>query len=89
MQTQEPFIDTMFRGLVAIKDNINVEGLRCAWGSKLYLDRIWPADELPVARLRAQGAVILGKANVSEFTLAAAMSTRLHSARTEIRRIRR
>lgn len=54
---------------VTIKDNINVEGLRCAWGSKLYLDRISPADELPVARLRAQGAVILGKTNVSEFTL--------------------
>jgi aspartyl-tRNA(Asn)/glutamyl-tRNA(Gln) amidotransferase subunit A len=54
---------------VTIKDNINVEGLRCAWGSKLYLDQISPADELPVARLRAQGAVILGKTNVSEFTL--------------------
>ncbi|MEA3535870.1 amidase [Rhizobium sp. CC-YZS058] len=54
---------------VTIKDNIEVEGLRCAWGSKLYLDRISPTDELPVARLRAQGAVILGKTNVSEFTL--------------------
>lgn len=54
---------------VTIKDNINVEGLRCAWGSKLYLDRISQTDELPVARLRAQGAVILGKTNVSEFTL--------------------
>jgi len=54
---------------VSIKDNIPVAGLRCAWGSKLYLDDVPEKDELPVARLRAQGAVILGKTNVSEFTL--------------------
>lgn len=54
---------------ISIKDNINVDGLRCAWGSNLYLDQISEADELPVARLRKQGAVILGKTNVSEFTL--------------------
>jgi len=54
---------------VTIKDNINVKGLRCAWGSNLYLDQISAEDELPVARLRAQGAIILGKTNVSEFTL--------------------
>jgi aspartyl-tRNA(Asn)/glutamyl-tRNA(Gln) amidotransferase subunit A len=54
---------------VTIKDNIPVKGLRCAWGSRLYLDQISEADELPVARMRRQGAVILGKTNVSEFTL--------------------
>jgi len=54
---------------VSIKDNIPVAGLRCAWGSELYLDNVPKADETPVARLRAAGAVILGKTNVSEFTL--------------------
>ncbi|UFN50552.1 amidase [Roseomonas sp. OT10] len=54
---------------VSIKDNIPVQGLRCAWGSALYKDYVAPVDETPVARLRAQGAVILGKTNVSEFTL--------------------
>ncbi len=54
---------------VSIKDNITVAGLRCAWGSELYLDYVPDADETPVARLRAGGAVILGKTNVSEFTL--------------------
>lgn len=54
---------------VSIKDNITVAGLRCAWGSELYLDHVPDADETPVARLRAGGAVILGKTNVSEFTL--------------------
>jgi aspartyl-tRNA(Asn)/glutamyl-tRNA(Gln) amidotransferase subunit A len=54
---------------VSIKDNITVAGLRCAWGSELYLDYVPEKDETPVARLRAGGAVILGKTNVSEFTL--------------------
>ena len=54
---------------VSIKDNITLAGLRCAWGSGLWLDYVPDADETPVARLRAGGAVILGKTNVSEFTL--------------------
>jgi len=54
---------------ISIKDNIEVKGLRCAWGSKLFLDHVPEADELPVQRLRAQGWVLLGKTNVSEFTL--------------------
>ena len=39
------------------------------WGSRLFADHVPAEDELPVARLRAQGAVILGKTNVPEFTL--------------------
>ena len=54
---------------VSIKDNITVAGLRCAWGSRTFEDFVPDADETPVARLRAAGAVILGKTNVSEFTL--------------------
>jgi aspartyl-tRNA(Asn)/glutamyl-tRNA(Gln) amidotransferase subunit A len=54
---------------VSIKDNITVAGLRCAWGSRVFEDFVPTADETPVARLRAGGAVILGKTNVSEFTL--------------------
>lgn len=54
---------------VSIKDNITVAGLPCAWGSELFLDYVPQQDETPVARLRAGGAVILGKTNVAEFTL--------------------
>ncbi|MBF9235484.1 amidase [Microvirga alba] len=54
---------------ITVKDNIPVKGLRCAWGSKLFLDQISQTDELPVARVRQEGAIILGKTNVSEFTL--------------------
>jgi aspartyl-tRNA(Asn)/glutamyl-tRNA(Gln) amidotransferase subunit A len=52
-----------------VKDNIAVKGLRTTWGSKLFADFIPARDELPVARLRAAGMVILGKTNVPEFTL--------------------
>ncbi len=54
---------------LTIKDNIPVKGLRCAWGSNLYLNDVPETDELPVARLREGGSVIMGKTNVSEFTL--------------------
>ena len=54
---------------VTIKDNILVAGLHCRWGSRLYEDYVPTHDELPVARLRAGGAVIVGKTNVPEFTL--------------------
>jgi aspartyl-tRNA(Asn)/glutamyl-tRNA(Gln) amidotransferase subunit A len=54
---------------LTVKDNLLVGGMRATWGSPLYADYVPAADELPVARLRAQGAVILGKTNVPEFTL--------------------
>ena len=52
-----------------VKDNILVAGLRCTWGSRLMQDYIPDSDELPVARLRAAGAIVVGKTNVPEFTL--------------------
>nr|WP_280854539.1 amidase [Pararoseomonas indoligenes] len=54
---------------LTVKDNIPVAGLRCTWGSTTHRDFVSVRDELPVARLRAAGAVILGKTNVPEFTL--------------------
>ena len=54
---------------ISIKDNLHVSGLASTWGSR-GLQRFVPErDELPVARLRTAGAVILGKTNVPEFTL--------------------
>ena len=54
---------------VTVKDNILVAGMRATWGSRLFSDFVPPRDETPVARLRAAGAVILGKTNVPEFTV--------------------
>lgn len=54
---------------VSIKDSLKVGGLPATWGSRLLQDHRPGEDELPVARLRAAGAVILGKTNVPEFTV--------------------
>ncbi|HEV8096828.1 MAG TPA: amidase [Burkholderiales bacterium] len=52
-----------------VKDNILVAGLPCTWGSRLFEDFMPGEDELPVAKLRAAGAILIGKTNVPEFTL--------------------
>lgn len=57
--------------LVAIKDNIDVEGLPSAAGIGAFRDRIAEADAHVVARLRAAGAIILGKLNMHEGALGA------------------
>lgn len=52
-----------------IKDSLVVGGMPATWGSLLLKTNKPPADELPVARLREAGAVLLGKTNVPEFTV--------------------
>ncbi|NEJ22077.1 amidase [Rhizobium leguminosarum] len=54
---------------LTVKDNIAVKGMRTTWGSRLFASHVPDDDELSVARLRAQGVVILGKTNAPEFTL--------------------
>lgn len=54
---------------LTIKDSILAAGLRATWGSALFSGFMPERDETPVARLRAAGAVILGKTNVPEFTV--------------------
>ena len=54
---------------ISVKDNILVAGMPATWGSRALADFVPDRDELPVARLRAAGAVVLGKTNVPELTL--------------------
>lgn len=53
---------------IAVKDLIDVAGMRTTMGSAQYLEAP-PAteDAAVVAQLRAQGAIIIGKANTHEF----------------------
>ena len=50
-----------------IKDVTPVAGLRTTFGSRMYADYVPADDALVVKRLRAAGAVILGKTNCPEF----------------------
>ena len=52
---------------VGIKDVTQVAGLRTTFGSPLYTDHVPADDALVVQRLRAAGAIILGKTNTPEF----------------------
>jgi amidase len=52
---------------VGIKDVTQVKGLRTTFGSPLYRDHVPDEDALVVQRLRAAGAIILGKTNTPEF----------------------
>ena len=52
---------------VLIKDNIDVVGMVNSAGSLALADNRRPRDAFLVARLRAAGAVILGKTNLSEW----------------------
>jgi Asp-tRNA(Asn)/Glu-tRNA(Gln) amidotransferase A subunit family amidase len=52
---------------VAIKDDLEVAGLRFTCGSRLREKVIGKSDDLTVARLRRAGAIILGKTNEPEF----------------------
>ncbi|MBE0454902.1 MAG: amidase [Roseovarius sp.] len=54
---------------VIVKDNLVAAGLSAAWGNPALAQRICAHDEAPVARLRAAGALIIGKGNTPEFSL--------------------
>lgn len=57
---------------VAVKDLIEVEGAPTGYGSKVEAPRIATTDAPLVVRLRAAGAVILGKTNCLEYAYGAA-----------------
>ncbi|GAB4324689.1 MAG: amidase [Promethearchaeota archaeon] len=51
----------------SVKDLVLTGGVRTTFGSKLFEDHVPERDEVVVQRLKAAGAVILGKTNTSEF----------------------
>jgi len=54
---------------LAIKDVLNVNGQVCTCGSKILEGYISPYDATAIAKLRAAGAVFLGRTNMDEFAM--------------------
>ncbi|HTE45861.1 MAG TPA: amidase [Gemmatimonadaceae bacterium] len=52
---------------VAHKDLVNTAGIRTTYGSPMFRDNIPTTDALIVTRLRAAGAITVGKTNTPEF----------------------
>ncbi|MFH1381487.1 MAG: amidase [Chloroflexota bacterium] len=52
---------------VSLKDLIFTKGIRTTGGSRLYRNFVPQQDAIVVERLKAAGAIILGKTNTSEF----------------------
>ncbi|MDB5374055.1 MAG: amidase, partial [Belnapia sp.] len=62
---------------VSVKDNIFVKGMPACWGSLLFRDHMPEQDDICVERLRAAGAVIVGKTTTPEFALQGRTGSRL------------
>jgi aspartyl-tRNA(Asn)/glutamyl-tRNA(Gln) amidotransferase subunit A len=54
---------------ISVKDNLHVAGFPTTWGSRALEDYRPAKDELPIARLRQAGMIVIGKTNAPEFTL--------------------
>jgi len=52
---------------IAVKDNIDVAGARTTVGSRFFAERVADQDAEVVRRLRAAGAVVVGKSALHEF----------------------
>src|SRR4030095_10351193 len=57
-----------FHGVpVAVKDQLNTAGIRTTCGTPLFNDCVPDEDATVIAKLKAAGAILLGKLNMTEF----------------------
>ena len=60
---------------IALKDNIDTAGIRTTAASAVFDDRIPAADAEVARRLKAAGAVLIGKTNLHEFAMGGTNAT--------------
>ena len=65
---------------LAVKDLANAEGLPTSMGNPMFANSIAPKDDLVVARMRAAGAIIIGKTNTPEWGLGSHTFNPVHGA---------
>lgn len=65
---------------MAVKDLAATEGIATTWGSPLFAGFVPEADDILPARLRAAGAILVGKTNVPEFGLGSHTFNEVHGA---------
>lgn len=65
---------------IGVKDLERTAGLRTTFGSPLFADHVPDADDRTVAALRAAGAIVLAKTNLSEFAMGAVTRNPVHGA---------
>jgi aspartyl-tRNA(Asn)/glutamyl-tRNA(Gln) amidotransferase subunit A len=75
IRMSEDEVPELFGIPVAIKDNINVEGVRMTCASKMLESFVSPYDATVVKRLRERGAVFIGKNNLDEFAMGSSTET--------------
>ena len=60
---------------IALKDNVDTAGIRTTAASALFDDRVPEHDATVAARLKAAGAVLIGKTNLHEFAMGGTNAT--------------